>query len=133
MADDGSTGQRRHGASIVWLAAYLLAGPLIWAVQFSTVYALHALACATSSQPAGFGDWLFLSMMIVTVAAVAAALAVLVLGRLIRRTIRISSSNESGRNAYGVLSKMLIILSIVAIAWSGLAIALLEVCDGTRI
>lgn len=133
MADDGSTGQRRHVASIVWLAAYLLAGPLIWAVQFSTVYALHALACATSSQPAALGGWLFLSMMIVTVAAVAAALAVLVLGRRIMRTIRISSSNESGRNAYGVLSNLLIVLSIVAVSWSALTIALLEVCDGTQI
>ena len=132
MADDGSTGQRRHAASIVWLAAYLLAGPLIWAVQFSTVYALHALACAT--QPEGVGSWLSLSMMIVTVAAVAAALAVLLFGRLIRRMIRISSSNnESGRSAYGVLSNLLIVLSIIAISWSGLTIALLEACNGTKI
>jgi hypothetical protein len=133
MADAGSTGQRRHAASIVWLAAYLLAGPLIWAVQFSTVYALHALACAT--QPAGAGGWLSLSMMIVTVAAVAAALAVLVFGRLIRRMIRISSSssNESGRSAYGILSNLLIVLSIVAISWSGLTIAVLEACNGTQI
>lgn len=134
MADVGSTDQRRRVASIVRLTAYLLAGPLIWAVQFSIVYALHALACATSSQQVALGGWLLLSMMIVTMASVAAALAVLALGRRIRRAIcNSSSSNEPGRNAYGIISNLLIILSIVAISWSGLTIALLEVCNRTQI
>ena len=130
---DGITGQRRHVASIVWLMAYVLAGPLIWAVQFSTIYALHALACVPSNQPAAPGGLLFLSMMAVTVAAIAAALAVLAFGRHIARAICGQSSNDPGRSAYVIISNLLIVLSVVAMAWSGLPIALLEACDRTQI
>ncbi|WP_119304146.1 hypothetical protein [Dongia deserti] len=131
MVHSGSPGQKQHVTSIVRLIAYLLAGPLIWAVQFSIVYAVHTLACAISPGETAIGGWLLLFMVGVTAASVAAALAILLCGRRIRRAV-CGGSNAAGWTAYDIISGFLIILSVVAMSWSGVAIGLLETCDQTQ-
>ncbi len=125
MTTGDSTRQTQRAVSIVWLLAYLLAGPLIWSVQFAIVYALHAAACATASEPAAEG-WIPLAMAVVTGACVAAALAVVACRGRLNRAI---FGTGQGSRAYDVISLLLIVLATIAILWSGLAMALLQPCS----
>ncbi len=51
-------------ASIVGTLAYMLFGPLTWAVQLTLVYGGHTLTCATGGG-AALADWIVIAVSLV--------------------------------------------------------------------
>jgi hypothetical protein len=91
------------------------------------VYCAHALLCETdadTAQPALF--------IIVTTVAAAAALA---LGWMLRTPLAALLSGAraaSGRATYDAVFGVLVLLSLVAVIWAGVAALLIDACVATR-
>jgi hypothetical protein len=106
---------------------YLCVGPLVWSAHLLTVYGAHALLCETDADPA-----LPALFIIVTTVAAAAALA---LGWMLRTPLAALLSvarAASGRATYDAVFGVLVLLSLVAVIWAGVAALLIDACVATR-
>ena len=107
------------------MAAYLLAGPTNWAVQFGLLYLLHTLACAEATA-AVIGP--IFPVVVATVAIVSAGLSILAIicARLLERALDLRDVSHVA--AYRRISVTLHALAIAGIAWAALAIYVLDQC-----
>jgi hypothetical protein len=114
-------------ASATGTLAYLLLGPLIWAVQLTLIYGGHTLLCVAESPPASP-----MALVAGTTAAAFLATAVALFFRTaLARGFGIGP-DAAGRGTLVALARLLDLLSLFAIAWSGSTIALLEACVAAR-
>jgi hypothetical protein len=107
--------------------AYLTLGPIIWAVQLTVVYGGHTLLCDAGAPPAS-------SVTLVaatTAAAVLAVLAALLFRPALARRAGLGP-DTSGRRTLEALARLLDLLSLIAIVWSGSAAAVLQACAAAR-
>lgn len=99
----------------------LFAGPLVWAIHFVAIYALHGIACARPVAAAGPGA------TVVAWALAALGLASLVLlGAWLRRTPR--SETAESRRFVRWMSLALGVLASLAIAWETMALLFVQAC-----
>ncbi|KFB10141.1 hypothetical protein [Nitratireductor basaltis] len=103
--------------------AYVAAGVLIWGVQFMGVYALHTLLCRL-----GFSQevtrWVVLA---------ATAVTMLLIGMILLRINAFArllglSEHMDRRKAYDTVAQFGLVLALFAVAWTGIAAALLSSC-----
>lgn len=107
------------------VAAYLLAGPSNWAVQFGLLYLLHTLACAEAT--AAVISPIF-PVVVAIVAIVSAGLSILAIiyAQLLARALKVSELSQAA--TYRRISFTLHALAIAAIAWSAMASYLVDRC-----
>ncbi|WP_187972819.1 hypothetical protein [Aquibium microcysteis] len=113
----------RPTPSTLGTLAYLLLGPLAWAMQLTLLYAGHTLFCSQGGS-AALGDGL--------VIGVSAVLALLVGGFLLVPSAvarRLGLTREmDARAAYDRIAWMAGLLALVAILWTGTTAVLVEAC-----
>lgn len=102
---------------------FVTAGGIVWAVRFSVVYAVTAMACASGWAEAPlFGvravDWVIVTSTALALIAIAAVVS-LVWQRSERRADRTAPMTAIDASALGVA-----LLSALAILWESLVIAL---------
>lgn len=108
---------------------YVMFGLIVWAGQFTIVYAGHTLACALALAPP-FVDILIIA---VTLAALAAIATFLIWPRRMARLFRIRA-DALGQTGDAILhiARAIAILSAIAVTWSGGALAFVSVCALSR-
>ncbi|MFC6487892.1 hypothetical protein [Nitratireductor sp. GCM10026969] len=113
--------------SVVVMLAYLMLGPLVWGLHLLVVYGAHTLVCALGGAPSVSTTILLAAT---AVAFVPLALAVL----LQRRTGRLFGIGDEtdDRRVYDAISRILCLLSLFGIAWSGIAMVALSSCAQGR-
>jgi hypothetical protein len=121
MQDPGkATLERRRFAHALFL---LLLGPMVWALYFSFAYGLHSLACA-----AGGASWRNMVSALLLIGAAVSLAALGVSAVVIAR--RRSKTAERAFESYA--SAVLLLLSAVAILWTGAAPLFLKTCEMMR-
>lgn len=129
MAADTHEPRQGGPASAVRMLAYMLFGPIVWALHLTAVYGSHALLCARGATQAVLG----LSLPAFAVlAATAAALALLVVAIFapgaLRRIARIPDSDGRERGFQDRLAALLAVLSAFGVIWAGATALLLPAC-----
>jgi hypothetical protein len=115
--------RREHQAPVIGTLAYILFGPIMWALQLGIVYGGHTVIC-TSGAPAGFAQIIVLAIT----AFAALTLLAFLLGQ--RHAARFFGLLEetAGRRTYDSLSRIIGILSMIAIIWAGGTALLVTAC-----
>ncbi|MBB4016465.1 hypothetical protein GGR16_001471 [Chelatococcus caeni] len=105
---------------------YILAGPLLWAVQFTLIYAGHTAACLPAVPET-------LAVPLVAVPTVAAALAAVAFILRQEAFARALGAPEPPRAAaLHAIARIAVLLALVAVIWSGFALALVDSCLAGR-
>lgn len=104
----------------------IVAGPLVWSAHFVLCYALLSVGCAVGWQDIGLlgVDLIRGLLLLITAAAVAALLALLVSAR--RHSLRAPAGSRPRFMA--ATAAGLDIVSLIAVLWLGLAIPLVGPC-----
>jgi hypothetical protein len=112
---------RRRRALVAWL----LVGPLAWAVQFSLLYGFAATACAR-----GFADRTLLGIGVVAVATLlVSAAALAATGLALWRSLAARGPDAPETDRYLADSGVAMsAISLVAILWHALPAALVQPC-----
>jgi hypothetical protein len=110
--------------SIVLLAVVVLVGPLLWALHFTALYLIHTLVCVSLARDAPT----LVPVIIAVATALAAAPVLLFLfwPRLLRR-YHGRYQGKVGPFLRATLG-LLLILSLVAIAWGGMSALVVPAC-----
>lgn len=109
--------------STVGTLVYLLLGLIIWAIQFTAIYMVHTLVC-TVGAPASIAS----TFVFILSAAIAIALVVaLINGDKLARVLGVGADAQ-GRTTYDGIFRLIAILSIVAIVWSGATALIVMAC-----
>ena len=119
--------RRKHQAPVIGALVYILFGPILWVLQLAAVYGGHTLLC-TGGAP------LDLARLMVLATTIVAALILLAFLVAQRRAARFFGLLEdtSGRRTYDSLSRMIGILSMIAIIWAGGAALVVTACMQAR-
>jgi hypothetical protein len=102
----------------------LLSGPIIWAIYFSAIYAIHTLACVGRAQPgtltAGIG------------ALTAVAIGPLVIMYIAAPTLLSRANPDANFHFLQNATRLLIVISGIAIAWSASVVIFVGACSQLR-
>lgn len=110
--------------SAVGTLVYLMAGLIVWGVQFTAVYGGHVLLCLGSAVlPVVF-------VLAATLLAVAALAAFLLWQD--RAAALLGVGNGDWRASCDRIARIIAVLSVVAVIWSGLTVFFLESCALAR-
>lgn len=102
----------------------ILAGPILWAAHFAFAYATHALACASAISPSAV-PW---TIGIATLLAIILLAVMLWEPALLRHV-----EGPAGSNRFlSRVSRMLAVLSLTGVLWTGWAALTLETCAQLR-
>ena len=104
---------------LVAVLALVLAGPLLWALHFTALYLMHTLLCARAAQGASLVP---LGIGLATLLAAAPILLLLFWPRALFRHL--------GESRFFLRATMqtLLVLSLVAILWGGIAAFFVPAC-----
>ena len=122
-----TTSKPAFSEKFIGIALLALAGPFIWVVHFAVVYGVQHIACATLGNRAEF--WLETSIIVVTIVALLALLALIVkpddiLQYLDRNQLR----QETTKIFFSGMMRLLALLSFFGVLWVGLALFFLPIC-----
>jgi hypothetical protein len=108
--------------STVGTLVYLLFGLIVWAAHFTIVYGAHASMCAN-----GFSND---SIVAVILVATGLAIALLVVSLFSRASLSALALRGRVRDevTYWKISRLVILVSIGAVAWSGVTISIVTAC-----
>ena len=125
MALARETFDRGAKPGFVKVAAYLLAGPSNWAIQFGLLYLLHTLACAEATA-AAIGPIFPVVVTIVAILSAGLSILAIIYAPLLERALNVSELPQA--ETYRRISSILHALAIAAIAWSAIANSLVDRC-----
>lgn len=103
--------------------AYIASGVLIWGGQFMTVYVLHTLMCRLGFSPETT-RWVILGLTGLTILAIGLLLLRL---EVFARLLGLVEGMEQ-RKSYDFIAHYGLLLALFAVAWTGIATALLSTC-----
>lgn len=109
----------RHEA-FVFVAIAVLVGPILWAIHFTAIYLIHTFGCLILQN--NVHQLIPLLLLIATILAAAPPLLFLYWPRLLEYY-----KGDAGPFLRSTL-KLLLVLSLVAIAWAGIAGMVVPVC-----
>jgi hypothetical protein len=113
--------------ALIGSIVYLLFGLIVWSIHLTVIYGGHTLLCTGGLS----SDWSTRLIVGATVlAALATAAALLAQDRL--AAILGLSRESSGRGTLVSIARLLNVLALVAIVWSGGTAAVLEACAPAR-
>jgi hypothetical protein len=107
------------------VAAYLLAGPSNWAMQFGLLYLLHTLACAEATA-AVIGPVFPVAVTVVAILSASLSILAIIYARLLGRALHVNELSQA--ETYRRISSTLHALAVAAIAWSAIASYLVDRC-----
>ena len=112
--------------STVGTLAYILSGPLVWALHLTVIYGGHTLAC-NQEGAGGTTAWL-------VIAATVTSLCILLPVAFSQRIASLFGVVEktTDRPEYQALARSLAGLSAIAVIWSGAAVAFVTACTQVR-
>lgn len=110
--------------SVTYAMLMILAGPILWAGHFAFAYGTHTLACASAISPLAV-PWAIGMATLVTV--------VLLAGILWKPALHPHVERPAGNNRFlSNVSRMLAVLSLTGVLWTGWAALTLETCAQLR-
>jgi len=113
-------------ASFWGTLVYILAGPILWAVQFTLIYAGHTAACLPGAPES-------LAIPVVAVPTAVAALAAVVFITRHGDFARMLGAPAPPRAAaLHAIARITALLALVAVIWSGIGLALIDSCLAGR-
>jgi hypothetical protein len=113
--------------SAVGTIVYLILGPILWAVQLTVIYGGSTLLCVTGVPPGASTALVALT----TAAAFIAGAGAMLFRATVARWFGVSPGAE-GRSTLDALARLLDLLSLVAILWTGSAAVVLQACIVAR-
>jgi hypothetical protein len=116
-----------EGPSPVGTLIYLMAGLIVWGLQFTVVYGSHVLLCLSASP----GRLVGTVVTAVTVLAAAALTAFLVWQRRAADLLGVEGDGE-WKTGSDRIARVVTILSIIAILWTGWTVLIIDSCAYTR-
>jgi len=117
----------RPSPSVLGTLAYLLFGPIVWAVQFTVVYASHTLVCSQDGS-ALLGDGIVIGS---SVASAAAIVVFLLLPEAFARGLGLTRGMDA-RPAYLRIARIGAVLGLVAVTWIGTTALIVDACAQAR-
>lgn len=122
-----ATSKQVFSEKFIGIALLSLAGPLIWVVHFAVVYGVQHIACVTLGKRAEF--WVAASIIAITVAALPALLVLIVKpDDVLRRLDKSQTRQETTKEFFSGIIRLLALLSVFAVLWSGIALFFLPAC-----
>jgi hypothetical protein len=106
--------QRQHQASAVGTLTYILFGLILWGLQLSAVYGGHTLICTS-----GLAGSLSQVMVLAVTAVAALVLFAFLIGQHAAARLFGLRDDTAGRRTYDRLSRIIGMLAMVAIIWTG--------------
>ncbi|HEY8220016.1 MAG TPA: hypothetical protein VIF86_07930 [Methylobacter sp.] len=110
----------------IGIALLSLAGPFIWVVHFAVVYGVQHIACATLLNRADF--WVETSVIVITIVALLALLLLILRPDVLQRLDRGQGREETTKEFFAVIMRLLALLSVGGVLWSGTALFFLPAC-----
>lgn len=110
--------------------AFLAFGPIVWALHLAVSYGGHAALCAVG--PAAQGGTL--PLLLAAATAMAAIILVVALLRpgLVRRALRAMPASSTEAGFATTVMRFLGVLSLMGVAFAGLAMLILPLCQQLR-
>jgi hypothetical protein len=120
---DHDISDRARRPSTVGTLVYLVLGLIVWAIQLTAIYMAHTLVC-TIGAPASIAS----TFVFVLSAAIAIALVVALLnGDKVAVALGVAA-DARGRTTYDAIFRLIAVLSIIAIVWSGATALIVTSC-----
>ncbi|WP_159590963.1 hypothetical protein [Chelativorans xinjiangense] len=114
---------RTRQSSTLGTLCYLLAGLLMWGIQFTFVYVVHTLMCRFGAPPSLVSGL----VLAITGVAVLVVLAFLVWQKPTARLLGLPADVED-RATYDFIARLMAVLGMAAVIWTGLTAFLLSAC-----
>lgn len=117
-----SSRARDDSSSTAGTFVFVLLGPIVWALHLAVVYGMQISCAAAASRPS-IGETLALAVLGATAAALAFLAVAAWRSHAAARMLRVRASRFLER-----VMRLLILLSVVGIAWVGTAALVLPAC-----
>ncbi len=122
-----ATSKQVFSEKFIGIALLSLAGPFIWVVHFAVVYGVQHIVCVTLKNNAGF--WVAVSIIAITVLALLALLVLIVKSDdILQRLDKSQARQETTKEFFSGIIRLLALLSVFAVLWSGSALFFLPAC-----
>ncbi|MGZ8928529.1 MAG: hypothetical protein ACXW03_08740 [Methylobacter sp.] len=121
-----ATSKQVFSDKFIGIALLSLAGPLIWVVHFAVVYGVQHVACVALLNNADF--WVATSIIVMTVVALLALLALILKPDILQRLSRNRIQEERIIVFLSGVMRTLAFLSILGVLWSGISLFFLPAC-----
>ncbi len=121
-----TTSKQPFSEKFIGIALLSLAGPFIWVVHFAVVYGVQHIACVTLKNRADF--WVEISIIVITVVALLALLLLIVKPDVLQRLDRNQTRQETTKEFFSGIMRLLALLSFFGVLWSGIALFFLPAC-----
>jgi hypothetical protein len=122
-----TTSKPAFSEKFIGIALLSLAGPFIWVLHFAVVYGVQHIACAMLENRAEF--WVAASIIVVTVVALSALLVLIVKpDDMLLNLDKNQTMPESTKEFFSAIMRVLALLSVFGVLWSGIALFFLPAC-----
>ncbi|MDP1663563.1 MAG: hypothetical protein Q8L79_00415 [Methylobacter sp.] len=121
-----TTSKQVFSEKFIGIALLSLAGPFIWVLHFAVVYGVQHIACVTLGNRADF--WVEISVIVITVVALLALLLLILKPDILQRLDRKQVRQESTKEFFSGIMRLLALLSFFGVLWSGIALFFLPAC-----
>ena len=118
-------------SSIASAILFVLTGPILWAGHLAAVYALQSVTCAIGGQSITAADIVPSLVTVATLVAVGPLLIALGIPGRLARALRLRFGRGDDRVLISV-SRLLGVLSLVGVLWTGSAALALDTCGQLR-
>lgn len=123
MAKDGNFFRSGREPSTAGTLVFLMFGPLVWAGHLTLVYGGHTLVCLRG----GMADAAGMYVLAVTVVAVLIVCSFIFQLERWARAMGLLTGEDANRTTHRI-ARLLAILSLIAVLWSGATVGLVSAC-----
>lgn len=108
--------------------AFLLLGPIVWAVHFGALYGVQSVACAVASSGGAARPWIIAFILVATIIALAVLGASLARPRHFEALLHARTWPEHQLAFQRRAMRVLVILSVFAVAAPATALPIIDAC-----
>ncbi|WP_457798273.1 hypothetical protein [Methylocystis sp. S23] len=121
----------RHEGSLAKALFRALFGPILWAVHFSLLYAIHTVLCVIDIRPPDRAGATLAASTLLTIGALA-LLAGFFVARWRSASRQRSQAERIAETFLDDMSTLLIVLSAGGVLWAGAAAGFINACEPLR-
>ncbi len=128
------TGSEQRRGSTLGTILYVLIGPIVWALHFTVLYAVHGFSCglASDGRIAPMPVAILMAVWIATIAAIGLLGAALLAPERMALQLKTDVWSVPQRRFHRQTMSVLCLLSVVAILFAGASTLFVDVCALVR-
>ncbi|WEX89712.1 hypothetical protein PZN02_005024 [Sinorhizobium garamanticum] len=111
---------------------FLLTGPILWAGHFLLVYGVQSVVCVVGSGAGAPPDLIQTSIVVVTLGAILLLCFALFFPGRLAHVLRYETADPHNRIFSIRVERLLSLLSLIGVIWSGTSVFLIDVCGLLR-